>query len=128
MLQQTVKQMIIIIHSKNASCHYLYTKTLCNIDFFFVFSHVAQFQSKRPLITVKACAGTFLLFLGLFAGTRAARGTDWGQSGLSAPPVQTGLLVPKHENSRDQQKGSRFAQGGEKKFRSIHRQLSISSQ
>lgn len=38
----------------------------------FVFSHVAQFQSKRPLITVKACAGTFLLFLGLFAGTRAA--------------------------------------------------------
>lgn len=60
---------------------------LCHTATVFVFSLAAvQFQSKLTAITVKAAFGTFLHFLVLFAGTRAARVQTGGQTGLSAPP------------------------------------------
>lgn len=46
---------------------------------------VVQSQSELPVITVNSGVGTFLLFLVLFAGTRAGSGTDWGQTG----PIST---------------------------------------
>lgn len=71
---------------------------LCHTATVFVFSLAAvQFQSKPAVITVKAAAGTFLHFLVLFAGTRAA----WVQTGDRLAYLhrraQTCLLIPKHE-------------------------------